>query len=133
MRVFLLLLGFVFLAAGCDTTRPVVSKEPSSTPSDTVRIANDSLEYEIIIFEIGFNSWLATQRSKDFFGIDVLEMRNRRYVREYNRRVYDMSYPRSLYVQEINYDPEIKYGLEVNYLLYHYFLYFEEKYKQKLQ
>ncbi|MGO2102488.1 MAG: DUF6146 family protein, partial [Psychroflexus halocasei] len=35
--------------------------------------------------------------------------------------------------QEIDYQPHIDYGYEVNYMLYHYFLFFEQKYNQKLR
>lgn len=134
MRFLILLCVVLVLAVGCDSTKRAVASDGANTElSDTVRIANDSLEYEITIIEPGFYGWLATQRSKNYYGVDFLEMRNQRYVLEYNRRVYDPSYSRSLYVQEINYNPQVHYGLEVNYLLYHYFLYFEQTYNQKLQ
>lgn len=118
----------------CDTTKPVVQSDTDPAAlSDTVRIANDSLEYEIIIIEPGFNSWLITQPPKGYYGLTYLETRNRQYVVEYNNRVYAPGYNKSLYVQEINYDPNISYGLEVNYLLYNYFKYFEINYNQKLR
>jgi hypothetical protein len=31
-----------------------------ATKGDTVRIANDALEYEVIIIDAGFNSWLVS-------------------------------------------------------------------------
>lgn len=131
MRFFLAILFFILLLVGCDAKRTAVS-EDTKKESDMVRIANDSLEYEIIIFEPGFSAWLARQRSREFFVLENLETRNRIFVSEYNRRVIDPRYTRDLYPQEINYDPKVRYGLEVNYLLYHYFIYFQEKYKQRL-
>lgn len=134
MRFIIVFCCVLILAVGCDSSkRPVSSDKPDTATSDTVRIVNDSLEYEITIIEPGFYGWLMTQRGKNYYSVDFLEMRNQRYAMEYNRRVYDPSYPRNLYVQEINYDPQVRYGLEVNYLLYHYFLYFEQTYNQDLK
>lgn len=101
---------------------------------DTIRIVNDSLEYEIIIIEVGFDSWLVTQRPKEFFSESFLETRNRLYVQTYNQRVLEpQRYDPDLYFQQINYESNIHYGLEVNYLLYMYFEYFQKKYKQNLR
>jgi hypothetical protein len=101
---------------------------------DTIRIANDSLEYEIIIIEVGFDSWLVTQRPKEFFSESFLETRNRFYVQTYNQRVLEpQRYDPDLYFQQINYEPNIHYGLDVNYMLYMYFEYFQKKYKQNLR
>ncbi len=98
---------------------------------DTIRIANDELEYEILIIEIGFDSWLVTQPPMGHYGLSYLESKNRLYVIEYNDRVYK-DRTRKLYEELINYDPNVRYGLEVNYLLFNYFNYFQQKYKQKL-
>jgi len=98
---------------------------------DTIRIANDELEYEILIIEIGFDSWLVTQPPMGHYGLSYLESKNRLYVIEYNDRVYK-DRTRKLYEELINYDPNVRYGLEVNYLLFNYFKYFQQKYKQKL-
>lgn len=101
---------------------------------DTIRIANDSLEYEIIIIEVGFDSWLVTQRPKEFYSESFLETRNRFYVQTYNQRVLNpQRYDPDLYFQQINYEPNIHYGLDVNYMLYMYFEYFQKKYRQNLR
>ncbi|GGX04335.1 DUF6146 family protein [Aquimarina muelleri] len=104
----------------------------SNTNSDTLRIANDSLEYEIMIIEPGFNSWILTQRPRGFYTETFLENRNRIYVTEYNQRVLQpQRFDPLLYEQQINYDPTISYGYEVNYLLYNYFIYFEQQFNQR--
>lgn len=127
MKALLFTLSLLLLL-GCESTKTVTDVNPD----DVVLIANDEIEYEIIIIEPGFNSWLLSQPGKGYHGLEYLENQNRRKVLEYNRRVFDMNYPRNLYQQEINYDPSVSYGLEVNYLLYNYFVYFEKTYKQKL-
>ncbi|WP_103068074.1 DUF6146 family protein [Aquimarina sediminis] len=123
---------FLFIVS-CATTKSKKSDTASiNSTSDTLRIANDSLEYEILIIEPGFNSWLVTQRPRGYYGETYLENRNRIYVTEYNNRVLQpLRYDPALYVQQINYDPTIRYGYEVNYLLYNYFLYFERQYRQR--
>lgn len=119
---------------GCDSGKSSMkaNKDVITTPNDTIRIANDELEYEIIIIEPGFDSWLITQPSQGHHEVSFLESKNRNFVSTYNDRVRNsMKYSTILYPQEINYDLGTHYGLEVNYMLYNYFVYFEQKYKQK--
>lgn len=103
-----------------------------STPQDTIRIVNDSLEYEIIIIESGFNSWLLSQPPRNFYSQSYLETKNRLFTSEFNNRVLQPRYSHSLYPEQINYDPSVDYGYEVNYMLYNYFVFFQEKYNQHL-
>lgn len=134
MKYFISIFAFALLIISCDATKSSVAKQSdTATLSDTVRIANDAIEYEIIIIEPGFNSWLITKPPKSYYGISYLESRNRIYVSQYNNRVYAPGYNKNLYVQEINYDPTVSYGLEVNFLLYNYFKYFEITYNQTLR
>lgn len=128
MKAYLIIGILSLFLWSCDSVKTTTQ----STSDDVVRIANEEIEYEIIIIEPGFNSWLATQPGKGHHGLEYLESQNRRKVTEYNQRVYDAKYPRDLYQQEINYDTSVSYGLEVNYLLYNYLKFFEETYKQKL-
>lgn len=106
----------------------------SKIENDTIRITNDSLEYEIIIIEPGFNAWLATQLPRGYYGQTYLEQRNRIFVTNYNIRANNPSqYDPDLYPMQINYEFNIDYGYEVNYLLFNYFMYFQEKYRQRLR
>jgi hypothetical protein len=110
-----------------------LDKSAEAAAYDTIEIANDSLEYKLIILEVGFNAWLTTQRPRGFYSQQYLENRNIFYVNEYNNRVNEASrYSRELYPFIIDYYPRVDYGYEVNYLLYHYFLFFQEKYNQNL-
>lgn len=128
MRIFFALISFIALFMSCNSQKAIVKV---NAPKDEVRIANDSLEYEIIIIEPGFNSWLISQPKQNYYSQSFLEIKNRSFVIEYNYRVsHPNRYSKDLYPQQIEYDPNIDYGLEVNYLLYNYFLYFQEKYNQ---
>ena len=126
----------VVCLGACNANKQPVESKNEISPSavvDTIRIENKELEYEITITEIGFYSWLATQRSASYYTQPTLESKNKFYVMEWNRRVMNpMAYNPNLYMQEINYDVKIDYGMEVNYLLYMYFEFFQEKYRQRL-
>lgn len=100
---------------------------------DTIVIENEELEYQIIIIEIGFDAWLATQRPMEYYTQPTLESKNLFWVTTYNQRVLRPDvYNPNIYMQTIEYDPKIDYGMEVNYLLYKYLEYFQKKYRQKL-
>ena len=106
---------------------------PSETEEKPVRIANDSLEYEIIIMDIGFNTFLNSQtQPRGYFSLNFLETKNTIWVNSYNIRANNPTVFGSLYGPSIDYEPHIKYGYEVNYLLYNYFLFFQRKYRQRL-
>lgn len=103
----------------------------NENPSDTIRIANEELEYEIIIIDPGFQNWLVTQPPRGYYGQSFLEGKNRVFVTEFNQRVRNWQvFDRRLYEQEINYEFDVDYGYEVNYLLYNYLMYFQRAYNQ---
>lgn len=136
--IYILLLSVFFF--NCNTTKPIASdknkseKELAQIVNDTVTIANDELEYQIIIIEPGFNTWLlTTARPEGFYSQQYLENRNYIYVTEWNQRVFQpQRFNPSLYELQIDYQPGIDYGYEVNYKLYNYFIYFQLTYKQRL-
>lgn len=102
--------------------------------SDTVAISDPESNYEIIIIEPGFNFWLQSiAQPRGYYSQSFLETRNRLYVMEWNNRVMlPNRFDPLLYELQINYDPQIDYGYEVNYKLYNYFIYFQRKYRQRL-
>jgi len=128
---------FILALAACHFDKNITAKDKNNVPKnnrDTLRIANDSLEYEVIIMEPGFNSWLASQaRPRGYHSESYLEIKNQIYTSEWNNRVLQSQrYNPRLYEQQIDYNPSIHYGYEVNYLLYNYFIYFQITYKQAL-
>ncbi|WP_282160623.1 DUF6146 family protein [Ulvibacterium marinum] len=106
----------------------------SETVGDTIEIKSDATEYEIIIIEPGFNFWLnSIARPKGFYSQPYLENRNQILVINWNQRVLQpLRFNPNLYELQINYDPNIDYGYEVNFKLYNYFIYFQRKYNQRL-
>ena len=123
-------------AYSCNTGKKAIktTDETVATEQDTVRIANDEIEYEIIIIEPGFNFWVeSTARPRGYYDQSYLETRNVVLVSEWNNRVLQpQRYNTNLYEMQIDYSPHIDYGYEVNYMLYNYFVYFQLKNKQRL-
>lgn len=133
-----LYLGLILLFFwACKSSKTIAANDAKVTTtkeSDTVRIANDELEYEVIVIEPGFNTWLNSQaKPRGFYSESYLKSRNIMYVTEWNNRVLQSNiYNPRLYQMQINYSPGIDYGYEVNYLLYNYFMFFQIQYKQQL-
>lgn len=135
---------YIFIVCGfiisCNTSKTISSTKNKSekalalTNNDTVTIANDDLEYQIIIIEPGFNSWLmSTAKSEGYYSQQYLENKNYLYVNEWNNRVIQpQRYNPNLYELQIDYQNGIDYGYEVNYKLYNYFIYFQITYNQQL-
>ncbi|WP_435415501.1 DUF6146 family protein [Polaribacter aestuariivivens] len=99
-----------------------------------VVIANDSLEYEIIIIDPGFTTFLNTvAQPEGFYSQSYLEARNRAWVVTWNQRAQNpRSYNGAIYENIIDYQPNIDYGYEVNYKLFNYFLFAQRKYNMNL-
>lgn len=140
MKNVLLFLLLALTIYSCQTTGKTASQthDPYDTDTltvdnDTVRIANDSLEYEIIIIEPGFSYFLASRaKPEGYHSLSYLENKNQFLVSDYNQRVRQpFRYDSGIYTQEINYDPQIDYGYEVNYKLYNYFVFLSERYNQR--
>jgi hypothetical protein len=134
-KAYLLVLTLIILIS-CNATKKVVtpSINDNTIHGDTVRIANDELEYEVIIIDAGFSSWLASRAfPRNYNSQSYMESKNNLWVSEWNSRVLQpMRYDPNLYELRINYDPNTNYGYEVNYLIYNYLVYFQNTYKQKL-
>ena len=103
--------------------------ERSPVKGDSV--VGDSLEYRLIVFETGFDTWLLTKPPMSYYSNDYYMRKNRLYVLEWNRR-YTSSNQNGLYDNYIDFNPETDYGLEINYKLYYFFRYFEETNHLKL-
>jgi len=132
--IIILLISFGFYSCKTPNKINTSTSEVRTATQDTVRIANDKLEYEIIIIEPGFNFWLqSVAKPEGYYSQSFLEGRNWLYVVEWNNRVLDpQRYNPNLYELQIDYNPSIDYGYEVNYKLYYYFIYFQLHYKQQL-
>jgi hypothetical protein len=121
----------LILATACgiqkSTSVPVTQKVEVKTA------AEDSVEYELIVFDPGFETYLLTvPYSKNFYSKEYYRSWNILYSAEWNIRYHNPLTYRSFYESEIPYDATIDYGLDFNYRLYHFFRYIEKEYNIKL-
>ncbi|MDG2194917.1 MAG: DUF6146 family protein [Polaribacter sp.] len=131
LKQLLLLLSISVLVYACSIS-PIKNKPTKEQP---VVIANDSLEYQIIIIDIGFNLYLNTiAKPMSYYSQSYLENKNNFYVTTWNERARNpIKYNHNIYENIIEYNSHINYGLEVNYKLYWYFKFAEQKYNMRLQ
>lgn len=124
---------FVGILFSCNSTKEL-NKSAPQLASDTIRIANDEVEYDVTIIDGGFRQWFNTNaRPKNMYTQNYLESRNRIWVLEWNRRAQLPSqYNSNLYELPINYESNINYGFDVNYMIYNYLVYFQMNFKQPL-
>ena len=136
MKSIVVLLFSIFsILAACNSSK--TQKKFDDKPileSDTIRISNKEIEYDVVIIDGGFTSWFNTYaRPRSFYTQSYLESRNRVWVLEWNRRaMLPSQYNPNLYEMTINYDSTTNYGYEVNYMIYNYLVYFQLTNNQKL-
>ena len=118
------------LIYACGSTPVKSLKKEKEEP---VVIANDSLEYEITIIDIGFNLYLnSIAKPVGFYSQSYLERWNRIYVLTWNMRANNPRFRADIYENRIAYNPRINYGMDVNYKLFNYFQFAQRKYKMRL-
>ena len=132
--IVLLFSGLLILVACNASQNKKKIEEKSKLESDTIRIANKEIEYEVLIIDVGFSSWFnSNAKPRNYYSQSYLESRNRVWVLEWNRRaMLSSQYNPNLYEMTINYETNINYGYEVNYMIYNYLVYFQLKNNQKL-
>lgn len=95
-----------------------------------VNTKNGRNSYDLIVTEFGFDSFLAQQNSEGFYTLEFLKLKNRLYVNEWNSRV--LTGNPDIYDMRIDYQPQVRYGLNFEYKLYQFFKFIEQKHKTKL-
>jgi hypothetical protein len=117
----LLLILSIVLFAACTSQK---SGKMHRSPRIEV---NDSTEYELIVFDNGFESWYALHnsevqaRSKEYY-----HNWNIQYVSEWNYRV-NTSRHSEIYGQPIDYHSNENYPFEIEHKLFYYFQYVEHE------
>lgn len=120
---------FAIIVYSCGTSNKTLSNI-QTLEEEAVVISNDSLEYEIIIMDIGFNTYLnSIAKPVNFYSQNYYEIKNYLYVTEWNVRHFNPLKYGNFYENYIDYQPNIDYGLDVNYKLFNYFRFCEHKYR----
>ena len=96
---------------------------------DTIS-TKDSTEYELIVFDSGFDFWLNSRAySEHMYSNDYLQNMNYQYSTAWNRRYATGDRRIESY---LDYSLTVKYNFDFNYRLFMYFKYFEETNRIKL-
>jgi hypothetical protein len=125
LKYFALLLLFI---PACALFSPGSSQEAADLQ---IQPESDSTEYELVVFDQGFETWLLMQPSREHSEA-YYKSKNRMYVMEWNYRYTNPRRYRCNYDSYLDYDPFIDYGLEFERRLYYYFRYFEESNRVRL-
>jgi hypothetical protein len=117
------ILLFILAIAACNLTQKTATVTIGNTPEED----QDSVRYELIILDPGFESWMISNARPVWFHSKVyLENWNRQYVSAWNSK--SVSGRQGRYFDTyIDYQNHIDYGLELNYKLFYYFQYVERK------
>jgi hypothetical protein len=100
--------------------------ETAPMPPDSLAIVEgDTTEYELMIFDNAFQSWFLTNSKPVWYHeASYYRSQNIQYVANWNSRVRQSNH-RPPYEYEIDYDPKIDYGVELDWQLFWYFKYLE--------
>lgn len=130
IKYLFLFIGVIFYA--CGTTN---LKSNSNNKEEPVVIKNDSLEYEITIIDIGFNTYLnSIAKPVGFYSQSYLENKNVFFVNSWNYRARNPSqFNPNIYENVIDYNSNVNYGYDVNYKLFNYFQFAQRKYRMRLR
>lgn len=112
----------LLLLPACALFSPGSSQEAADL---LIKSESDSTEYELVVFDQGFETWLLMQ-PQNHHSLEYYRSRNRTYVTEWNSRFMNARRYRGEYGSYIDYDPSVDYGLDFERRLYYYFKYFEE-------
>ncbi|WP_428225424.1 DUF6146 family protein [Flavobacterium sp.] len=138
MKAIFFFLGFLSLTVSCQSQTFDASKNNEANAKvikgDTIKIANEETEYEVIIIDPGYSSWLYSRAlPRGYYSLSYLENKNQLWIQEWNNRVMQpQRFNPNLYEMQINYDRTLRYGYEVNYLIYNYLVYFQNANNQQL-
>ena len=120
MKAILYFFVIFSVVVGCATHKPHLKfSEKAMEPE------NDSTEYELVVFDLGFESWYALQNSPAKYRTkEYYENWNRQYVLAWNNKAM-VSGNKGFFETIVGYDYNTDYGFELNHKLFHYFMFVE--------
>ena len=125
MKTKYLLIFFVSIIFACAGNKKLAKIDIK----DKEEAAKDSVEYELIIFDPGFETWFLTHSKPQWYhSQEYYETWNKQYVSSWNAKAVSSRYSR-VFETTIDYDYFTDYGLELNYKLFYYFQFVEKELK----
>jgi hypothetical protein len=128
MKVKYLCLIVTFSICLCSGLKPAFAQEATL---DTLKIsptetAGDTVAYDLIIFDPGFNSWFnRVKRPESYYSESYLESWNTKLVMQCNALLHQSGRSACMPSTYLDYDWRTSYGLTLNYRLYYYFRYMQ--------
>lgn len=120
LKNFLVALAAVAFFTACQSTKTLTIHAEEEA-------VDDSTSYELIVLDPGFEGWFLTRaQPANFYSQDYYENWNRRYTDAWNYEKIGFRYSRVIH-GNIDYDPTVDYGLEINHKLFYYFIYVENE------
>lgn len=120
MKQVLYVTAILLCMAACSGNKGIVKIAP-----DAEAAQKDSVEYELIVFDAGFESWYTIQNSPARYrSQEYYENWNRQYVAAWNYNALHHR-RRSFFEPIIGYEEGADYGFELNHKLFYYFQYVE--------
>ncbi len=132
-KIYISVFFALLLIISCISNKKV-SKTESKPHIESIEkeTSSDSTEYELIIMDPRYDVFLATQPPKEFYSNSYYQTWNIQYVVEWNIRHSNPLQYGDFYETQIDYSPNIDYGIDLNYKLYNYFLFIDKEYGIKL-
>ncbi len=124
------LIGFfavvLFLVFACAGNKSLSIQENDGEAKE------DSVSYELIVLDPGFETWYATRANQaNMRSLNYYENWNEQYVNAWNTQRMGYRYSQLIH-GNIEYDPREDYGPEINHKLFYYFMYVENVLKIQL-
>lgn len=125
--VFVMFL-FTFLGMGSQASANFSQNPPDTLHFENEAEDNDSIEYELIILDPGFDFWFNTNKKGEwFYSEEYLEHWNQILVSQWNNQIGLRGRGDCSPDMYIDYNPSIDYGKTLNYKLFYYFRYVDEE------
>ena len=119
MKTILYFLLILTILLACATHKPHLKF------SEKAQIENDSTEYELLVFDQGFDAWYALQNSPaNYRSQEYYENWNRQYVLAWNNKAMT-SRNHDFFETIVGYDYDTDYGFDLNHKLFYYFMFVE--------
>lgn len=117
--IYILLL----LSIACSSQKATLKSKAPKIKTD------DSTEYELLVFDVGFESWYSLHNSPAFSrSRDYYHDWNVQYVQEWNYKVIDSRHS-EFFGDQIDYNFNVHYPYEIEHKLFYYFQYVEHELK----
>lgn len=127
--VYIFAFGLLIFSS-CASSGPAAVDKPGSANVVKVQDADEEA-YELTIIDPGFQRWfVGNGRPVNYHSPDFYAGWNRRYVQQWNQLANQQisSSPDYPFQNQIDYDPNINYGVVLDHELYWYFRYIESMY-----